>query len=386
MIWRLWSISDGQNRHYASLSQPAVFMISTVLFALIFVLMVAGQLSNRQSKAQRARGWALELRNVLVSAGLCAILLLGFILTVAAGDFTDQWQTWYELRTANMLAQARVLTQECVARPTGILKDTLVTYQFEARLADSTRRIVTQKLAHNGGKYGCSTNDPIPISIAIRYDSRNPAIAGLANSPPLSELILASILGILGGLLLIAGGLALLLGGFNRRHAGSHKLAQEEQERHELETEGFRQITSPELQQQERRELEAEGFMQITDPDLKAIVERAVLKGSPITRYLARRDDRSYLSFGFIGDPYRRQRAWDLLRRYQAGGPIDGDEHNEVIAIQFEMLGDTALLIIAAWSQPIATRSHQYKGHKQVQYTHHPLIHPHPWLCYTSPT
>jgi hypothetical protein len=262
-----------------------------------------------------------------------ALILFGtvtfsvFAFALVASGFASRWQTWNQLRSATVTTQARVLSKRCIAdRSLNITESTLVTYQFEAGLADGTRRVITQQLEYRDGKQGCYPSTPAPKRIAIRYDPRDPAIAGLAPGPDIGELIVGTVLGLawlaLMSLLPIAAGLDTLLSMLDRHRADPLKAAQDEQE---------------------RRELEAEGFMLITSPELQHTVERAVRQGTLAASFVAQRGDRRYLSFGFIADPARRKRTWDLFWRYQAGHSMHGSEHGEVKAMQFEILGDTSL-------------------------------------------
>jgi hypothetical protein len=220
-----------------------------------------------------------------------------------------------------------VLAQQCIGSPRFFASENIrVTYQFEAALANGTRQIITQDLVRSAGKAGCDEHRPLPRSIMIRYDPQNPSIAGPAQGPEIGGLIVGSMLGlvwlVLMSLLPLASGLETLLDMLARQRANPLQAAQDEQE---------------------RRELEAKGYMRITSPDIRQIVRRALQQNSPIAAHVLRHGAHDYLSFDFIADPARRARVWDLLWRYQAGHPLLGTEHQEVVALLFELRGNTSL-------------------------------------------
>ncbi|HJZ45897.1 MAG TPA: hypothetical protein VKE41_01985 [Roseiflexaceae bacterium] len=61
----------------------------------------------------------------------------------------------------------------------------------------------------------------------------------------------------------------------------------------------------------------------IEDPLVRRTAEQALEKGGPITRYIVRQGGQVCFDFSQIDDPARRQEAYDLMRRFNAGQDVD---------------------------------------------------------------
>jgi hypothetical protein len=166
----------------------------------------------------------------------------------------------------------------------------------------------------------------LPRAWQTWYKLHNAAVLAQAPGPDISGLIVGTVLAlvwlVLMSLLPIAAGLNSLLDLFDQQRRDPLQLAQEEQE---------------------RRELESRGFMLLTSRDLQRTAAEALQKGSLSDAYVTQRGERIYLSFEFITEPSQRERAWDMFWRYQAGEVILGTEWQEIRALQLDMLGNSAL-------------------------------------------
>lgn len=61
----------------------------------------------------------------------------------------------------------------------------------------------------------------------------------------------------------------------------------------------------------------------IQHPLVRRSAEQALKKGGPMTRYIVQQGDQLFFTFEAIADPAERQRAYDLMRRFNAGDDID---------------------------------------------------------------
>jgi hypothetical protein len=305
-----------------------VLLLDAIILAVILAFIYTARKRRTAAVPRRIGPPVPGVRSALASILFGVLTLSVFLLALNTMDIGSQWRSWQELRTATTTTEARVLAQQCIGRPRFFASENIrVTYQFEAALANGTRQIITQDLVRSAGKAGCDEHRPLPRSIMmIRYDPQNPSIAGPAQGPEIGGLIVGSMLGLvwllLMSLLPLASGLETLLDMLDRQRANPLQAAQDEQE---------------------RRELEAKGYMRITSPDIRQIVRRALQQNSPIAAHVLRHGAHDYLSFDFIADPARRARVWDLLWRYQAGHPLPGAEHQEVVALLFELRSDSSL-------------------------------------------
>ena len=81
---------------------------------------------------------------------------------------------------------------------------------------------------------------------------------------------------------------------------------------------------------------EAGVLVPIAHPLVRRSAEQALQRGSSAARYIVRQGDQLYFDFSAIEDPARRQRAYDLMRRFNAGQDVDIGEMVRLVRELFQ--------------------------------------------------